>query len=295
MLQSAFQASLQSCLLTYVIGIDILFPTSPILKWSLANLSEIDCDTGGYQDVGKHGLRIKSYAPLLRDNYTADGYLCIKTVLTTECTENFFGSQSIKYYTDSSRISDMECSESILSWLKGDYKASEHPAASCSWLRTSAESNIQIEVRPHPVLFDPYEGNKISDLFTQGKCNKAHCYTNKEGVMWMSIDNHLPRCLKETLSQVYIFARKGEKGQYSFWNPDYPLQSTKRMCVRDFCGMSGFSFDDGTWIGISKDEIPKDDKLGEFLYKVDKCDQGVPIKAQPEEILIHSVEHTVFG
>lgn len=281
--------------LASVFGLDVSFPTSPILKWSMANLSNINCNTGGYQDVGKHGLRIKSYAPLLRENYTSEGYLCIETIFTTECTENFFGGQTIRYSTESSNISSLECSDAIISWLHGDYQSSEHPAASCSWMRTSAESSVHVDIRFHPVLFDPYEGTKISELFIHGKCNKAHCLTVKEGMNWMSLDNHLPQCLKETLSPIYVFAREGDKGHYSFWSPDYPLQSAKRICVKEFCGMTGFTFDDGTWIGILKEEIPQNDKLGEYLYKVERCNNQSKISVQPEEILIHSVEHTVFS
>lgn len=136
-------------------GFDILFPTSSILKWSIANLLNINCDTGGYQDVSKHGLKIRSYASLLKENYTSDGYLCIKTKLVTECSENFFGRQNIQYYSYSMEINQLEWSDAILSWLNGDHKSSEHPAPSCSWMRTSAESNLNIEVRHHPVLFDP--------------------------------------------------------------------------------------------------------------------------------------------
>lgn len=111
----------------------------------------------------------------------------------------------------------------------------------------------------------------------------------------MSLDNQLPQCLREILSPIYIFAREGENGHYSFWSPDYPLQSAKRICVKDFCGLSGFMFDDGTWIGIKKEDIPQQNKLGEYLYKLDRCSDPSRVKFQPEEVLIHSVEHTVFS
>lgn len=276
-------------------GMDILFPTSPILKWSLADLSKIDCNTGGYQDIGRQGLKIKSYAPLLRQNYTSDGYLCIKSVLITECSEGFFGGQTVSYKTESSRITYDECYDAVMDWSDGEYKSLEHPPASCSWMRTSAETSTRIEVRPHTVLFDPYEAVKISDLFLTGKCKSFFCPTSKEGVVWISQDNQLPHCLKETLSPVYVFAREKGDNHYSFWSPDFPLQSNKRMCLKDFCGMTGFMFDDGSWIGIPKEEIPKKDKLGEYLYKVERCERTSLISAQPEEILIHTVEHTVFS
>lgn len=44
-----------------------------------------------------------------------------------------------------------------------------------------------------------------------------------------------------------------------------------------------------------KDDIPENDKLGEYLYKLDRCDNNVQINIKPEEVPIHSVEHTVFS
>lgn len=231
---------------------DILFPTSSVLTWSLADLSLINCDSGGYQDVNRNGLKIKSYAPFLKDNYTSAGYLCIKTMLVTECSENFFGGQTIKYHSYSMNIDPSECSDAILNWMGGDRETVEHPAPSCSWMRTSAETVKEIEVRQHS-----HSSTKVSDLFIHGHCKGPYCKTIKEDTIWMSQDNHLPQCIRDILSPIYVFAREGEEGHYAFWSPDFPLQSAKRICVNDFCGMSGFMFDDGSWIGVKKMIFPK--------------------------------------
>lgn len=265
------------------------------MRWSVANVSTIDCTTGGYRDANDAGFKIQVYAPLLKKNYTSEGYLCIKTELITECSENFFGGQTIKYYSNSVSVSPSECSEAIFKWLTGDLKMREHPAPSCSWMRSSSEQSIYIEIRQHPVLFDPYTNNKISDLFIKGQCNQASCETTREGVLWMSYDNHLPQCFKEILSPIYIFAQEKENKHYEFWSPDYPLRSAKRLCIKEFCGMRGFMFDDGTWIGVKKEDIPPQDKLGEYLYKLERCEHHSQISIQPEEIMMQEVEHTVFG
>lgn len=272
----------------------ILFPVSPNIVWSPLNPEIIDCRGKAAVPPLKDGARIVGRIPILHQQYLIDGYLCTGIHLQTRCSSNFFGKNTIEYIEEHNEVTEPECSAAIRKHLDGTTEVISYPAQSCSWLSTTSMGNNYVKIEAKSLLYDPYENVGVSELFPSSKCSGTFCHTMHTGQYWIPSNNHPPSCRSDMLETVMFKVEPQGNGVVDFWSPDFHIPSGHKICNMGFCGLVGFMFHDGTWVGVEPKDLPGDDGSKSFFSKIKPCNKTTHLSVLEKEYSIHVAETTIL-
>nr|BBQ04826.1 glycoprotein [Culex pseudovishnui rhabdo-like virus] len=249
----------------------ILFPTSTNIEWHDVSPSNLICPGASLHQKMDKGLYLPVRRPTIGKTPNLSGTLCIAMELVTTCYKGFFGSVDVTISSNPSVISEDDCRKEIASQSQGDYRSTEHPQPSCSWMRTSSVRRSIITLNPLDVHYDPYSDTLYSSIFLGGKCQTDVCPTVFENRIWIPHESLTEFCSAEKLSESKIILYNSSDTQSSLWSPDFVIPDDKTPCIMDFCGHKGLRFPSGDWVALSRDDIPKEEWVGEYFYHLTDC------------------------
>nr|UUG74019.1 MAG: glycoprotein [Culex pseudovishnui rhabdo-like virus] len=249
----------------------MLFPTSPNIEWHDVSPSNLICPDASLHREMEKGLALPVHRPTIGKTPNLSGTLCIAMELVTTCYKGFFGGVDVSISSNPSVISEDNCRKEIASQAQGDYRSTEHPQPVCSWMKTSSVRRSIITLNPLDVHYDPYSDTLYSSLFLGGKCQTNVCPTVFENRIWIPHESLTEFCSAEKLGESKIILYNTSNTQANLWSPDFVVSDDEIPCIMDFCGHKGLRFSSGDWVALSRDDIPKEDWVGEYFYHLRDC------------------------
>ncbi|AJG39125.1 glycoprotein [Shayang Fly Virus 2] len=226
------------------------------------------------------------------------GKLCHKFILTTICDEDILWSKSITYTIQNARIDSSECFIAIRKAGEVLETIVEHPPPSCSWAQTVSVSKEFIQVKDHPVSYDPYSGNLIDGIFPDGKTEETHHETIYDSGYWAAsedIDSDKFTQMEHGYGVLYFPDNWDPRDliipEARFWSERFRERDFVGACRLKFRRTDGIRFRNGEWFAFN---FIEEAHKSYFIWwsRLDVC-RGEDLKlkiADPYESEHHTVE-----
>lgn len=274
--------------------LDILFPISSTVQWTPLNPEVIECSYPSSVPKLLNATKLVGSAPILRDDYLVDGFLCLGLRLRTRCSTGWLGSNTIEYLEEHFSPSESTCSDKIKETLEGQQNLIAYPPESCTWLKTSTEVSEYVKITKKSMMYDPYKNLAVSELFVKGSCKDNFCSTLHTGLYWVPNHHQRPQCISKHLDQVVFYVHSSNPDLVDIWSPDLNIPSGHKLCLLTFCGTTGLLFQDGTWIGLPPAPVATITRTGYNFQSVKSCDEGTHLSMMEREYTVHVAEQSIL-
>ncbi|AJG39160.1 glycoprotein [Wuhan Fly Virus 2] len=249
-----------NALLIVTILCDILYPTDFSHNLLPVVPEKVLCPVGHLHRYPEAVNQFKvSYSRLAGfSEKKVKGKLCHKFILTTTCDEDILWSKSITYTMQNAKIDPSECYSAVKK--AGDVLDTvvEHPPPACSWAQTISMSSEFVQVKDHPVSYDPYSGNLVDAIFPEGKTFDTEHHTIYDSGYWVigeSLDPEKYTQFEHGFGVIYFpddwNPRELLIENARFWSERFRERDFVGACRLKFRGEEGVRFRNGEWFSFS--------------------------------------------
>ncbi|AMJ52362.1 glycoprotein [Riverside virus 1] len=266
----------------------ILFPTSDNVQWHEVTPNTLVCPIGDSYDKIESGVTIPVKLPLIGTTINIAGSVCTFTKLSTTCSKGFFGGITLELHTEPLDVSESLCREEIQRVSEGAFSSSEHPTPSCSWMKSSTTSRTLISVTSHSVSYNPYADAFKSSIFLTGLCPSSVCRTHFYNRLWISDHSIKESCNESQMLEGSLVIYYNTNHTVTSWSPDIYISEYDSPCTMNFCGRKGLRYPSGDWMALDRKDIPQQDWIGEYFYKIKDCPTGSQVNIINDKELIQN-------
>lgn len=201
---------------------------------------------------------VKLSHPHIHDNATAEGYICHKLSMQTECTMTWWLSKTVIQRILPKKTNIDECKFQLKRYLSGDKDLEYFPPASCVYNSVDISDHILFQFTRHDVIIDPYNGLYLDEIFINGNTRDDFSQTIFDSSFWL-VDERKPHNACDTVSftEGLIYMDHDWKDESYLtdkgilWTHQTKPKKIKDSCRLALCGMRGLRFPDGEWYEVN--------------------------------------------
>ncbi|QVG74766.1 glycoprotein [Mononegavirales sp.] len=237
----------------------VLYPIKTGPNWSIVNPFNLKCPLRSKKFDTEYHTKIDEVTILeinSSDNIMISGYLCHKIKYIVTCEENFFGGKTIKRRIELPSITYEECFSAINKFKQTELILTGSPEPVCHYMETTDTAHVEVDVKNHNVLLDPYTMEVVDPIFLSGRDKGKIIHTVHQDVMWLGdYPSKSPSCPSIKSSSGFLFKEKGvEKTSLSslfLQTHSGKILSFHNSCLSKYCDIEGVRFNDGEWFALA--------------------------------------------